>query len=206
MKKLLSLLTLSALLCALVSCGGDTAPDNTPTTTNIPAVTETADATAAPAPDTTTETAAAETEAAAAPAAQKTYACTFDNGVTVTLGGSAADALTALGEYTDMMEAPSCVHEGFDRVYTYGTNYKVTTSPAADGSEYVAQIELLSDLVAWSIGANVLMIGSSEAEVGNALGTPAEDTFGVQKYLLDGASVTVILDGGAVTGLTIVAG
>ncbi len=207
MKRILSLLTLSALLCALASCG-DTA-DGTAGTADTtaapdggtPVVTETVTAPSA-APETTAETAAAPIEAAA----PTQYTCNFDNGVSVILGESAADALAALGEYTDMMEAPSCVHEGFDRVYTYGQNYKVTTSPDAAGNEYVAQIELLSDLVAWNIGAGALMIGSTASEVEAALGTPAEDTFGVQKYLLDGASVTVIIDAEAVTGLTIVAG
>ncbi len=205
MKKIITLLTLSALLCALASCGGETAADSTAAVTdaNTPAVTETASDPAAP--ETAAPETAAETEPIA-PAALKTYTCAFDNGISVVLGGPAADALAVLGDHTDMMEAPSCVHEGFDRVYTYGSNYKVTTAPAADGGEYVAQIELLSDLVAWNVGSGMLMIGSGETEVQDALGTPAENNFGVQKYLLDGASVTVIIDSGAVTGLTIVAG
>ncbi|MBQ8577445.1 MAG: hypothetical protein IJ449_05700 [Clostridia bacterium] len=203
MKHLLHLLLTAAILCTLASCGGETAQTGSDTTSSAPAVTDqndtatAADTIAETTADTVTET-PTETPTAAA-----TYTCTFDNGISITVGGNAADALAALGEYTDMMEAPSCVHEGYDRVYTYGSYYKVTTSPDAAGNEYVAQVEMLSDLAALEIGGTYLMIGSSEEEVRTALGDPAEDTFGVQKYPLEGADMTVIIDGGAVTGMTV---
>lgn len=211
MKKILRPISILPLLAALlaasmISCqdngtgNGDGTPvghtNGTDTTVGTEAVSAETDSETEPsALPADTETDAPQKESAA-------FVCTFDSGISVTLGGAAADALAALGTYTDLMEAPSCVHEGYDRVYTYGSSYKVTTMPSADGSDYVGQIELLSDLAAVRIGEVFLMIGSSEEDVRAALGEPAEDTFGVQKYYPEGAEVTVIIDGGSVTGLT----
>lgn len=202
MKKTISMLLLAALTAALVSCGGetgspsDTASDTNGTDTNLPPVTET---------QPTDDTAAVTEAVTEAPVQQPTpaadgYTCVFDNGITLKLGSPAADALAALGDYSDMMEAPSCVHEGFDRVYTYAGLYTVLTSPDAQGNEYVAEISLLSDLVALDVNGNFLMIGSAEADIKAAFGDPAEDAFGVQKYNLDGAILTVTVDGGVVSG------
>ncbi len=202
MKQTISLLLIAALAAAMVSCGGetgspsDTASDTLGSDTQTPTVTET---------QPTGETAAVTEAVTEAPEQQTTpavdgYTCVFDNGVTVKLGSPAADALAALGDYSDMMEAPSCVHEGFDRVYTYAGLYTVLTSPDASGAEYIAEISLLSDLVALDVSGTYLMIGSAESDIKAAFGDPAEDAFGVQKYNLDGANVTVTIDGGVVSG------
>lgn len=202
MKQTISLLLIAALAAAMVSCGGetgspsDTASDTTGSDTQTPTVTET---------QPTGETAAVTEAVTEAPEQQTTpavdgYTCVFDNGVTVKLGSPAADALAALGDYSDMMEAPSCVHEGFDRVYTYAGLYTVLTSPDASGAEYIAEISLLSDLVALDVSGTYLMIGSAESDIKAAFGDPAEDAFGVQKYNLDGANLTVTVDGGVVSG------
>ena len=202
MKQTISLLLIAALAAAMVSCGGetgspsDTASDTPGSDTQTPTVTET---------QPTGETAAVTEAVTEAPEQQTTpavdgYTCVFDNGVTVKLGSPAADALAALGDYSDMMEAPSCVHEGFDRVYTYAGLYTVLTSPDASGAEYIAEISLLSDLVALDVSGTYLMIGSAEADVKSVFGDPAEDAFGVQKYNLDGANLTVTVDGGVVSG------
>lgn len=200
MKKTASLLLIAALTAALVSCGGDAGStagtDAVGADTQNPAITQTQ-----PSDDTAAVTEAV-TEAEVQPAAPAVegYTCVFDNGITVKLGSPAADALAALGDHSDMMEAPSCVHEGFDRVYTYAGLYTVLTSPDAQGKEYVAEISLLSDLVALDVNGTYLMIGSAEADVKSVFGDPAEDAFGVQKYNLDGANVTVTIDGGVVSG------
>ena len=201
MKKICSLLLIAALAAAFASCGGDT-----DTTTDSASVTGNADT------QTVTETqptgdAAPETEAVTEAPAQTAsavegYTCIFDNGLSLKLG-DAADAISVLGDYSDMMEAPSCVHEGYDRVYTWAGLYTVTTSPNASGTEYIAEISLLSDLVALDVNGSYLMIGSPEADIKSAFGDPAEDAFGVQKYFIDGANITVTVDGGAVTGLVL---
>ena len=199
MKKILSLLLLAALTASMLSCGNDsTTPDTTDSVSGTPdtAVTE-----AAVIGDETAAVTEAQTEAPAqnTPAVDG-YTCVFDNGISVKLGSPAADALAVLGDYSDMMEAPSCVHEGFDRVYTYAGLYTVLTSPDASGAEYIAEISLLSDLVALDVSGTYLMIGSAESDIKAAFGNPAEDAFGVQKYNLDGANLTVTVDGGVVSG------
>ena len=199
MKKTLSLLLLAALTASMLSCSNDsTTPDTTDSVSGTPdtAVTE-----AAVIGDETAAVTEAQTEAPAqnTPAVDG-YTCVFDNGISVKLGSPAADALAVLGDYSDMMEAPSCVHEGFDRVYTYAGLYTVLTSPDASGAEYIAEISLLSDLVALDVSGTYLMIGSAESDIKAAFGDPAEDAFGVQKYNLDGANLTVTVDGGVISG------
>lgn len=199
MKKTLALLLLAALTASMLSCGNDsTTPDTTDSISGTPdtAVTE-----AAVIDGETAAVTEAQTEAPAqnTPAVDG-YTCVFDNGISIKLGSPAADALAVLGDYSDMMEAPSCVHEGFDRVYTYAGLYTVLTSPDASGAEYIAEISLLSDLVALDVSGTYLMIGSAESDIKAAFGDPAEDAFGVQKYNLDGANLTVTVDGGVVSG------
>ena len=205
MKKILSLLLIAALTASMLSCGGDSGTADTSADTDGADNATDAVVTENITSDNGGEPAAAETEAvteAPTPAASTVegYTCVFDSGISIKLGSSAADALAALGDYSDMMEAPSCVHEGFDRVYTYAGLYTVLTSPDAQGKEYVAEISLLSDLVALEAGGNFLMIGSPEADIKAAFGDPAEDAFGVQKYNIDGAILTVTVDGGVVSG------
>ena len=199
MKKILSLLLLAALTASMLSCGNDSTTSDT--TDSVSGTPDTAVTDAAVIGDETAAVTEAQTEAPAqnTPAVDG-YTCVFDNGISVKLGSPAADALAVLGDYSDMMEAPSCVHEGFDRVYTYAGLYTVLTSPDASGAEYIAEISLLSDLVALDVSGTYLMIGSAESDIKAAFGDPAEDAFGVQKYNLDGANLTVTVDGGVVSG------
>ena len=199
MKKTLSLLLLAALTASMLSCGNDSTTSDT--TDSISGTPDTAVTEAAVIGDETATVTEVQTEAPAqnTPAVDG-YTCVFDNGISVKLGSPAADALAVLGDYSDMMEAPSCVHEGFDRVYTYAGLYTVLTSPDASGAEYIAEISLLSDLVALDVSGTYLMIGSAESDIKAAFGDPAEDAFGVQKYNLDGANLTVTVDGGVVSG------
>lgn len=199
MKKTLSLLLLAALTVSMLSCGNDSTTSDT--TDSVSGTPDTAVTEAAVIGDETAAVTEAQTEAPAqnTPAVDG-YTCVFDNGISVKLGSPAADTLAVLGDYSDMMEAPSCVHEGFDRVYTYAGLYTVLTSPDASGAEYIAEISLLSDLVALDVSGTYLMIGSAESDIKAAFGDPAEDAFGVQKYNLDGANLTVTVDGGVVSG------
>ena len=199
MKKTLALLLLAALTASMLSCGNDSTTSDT--TDSISGTPDTAVTEAAVIDGETAAVTEAQTEAPAqnTPAVGG-YTCVFDNGISVKLGSPAADALAVLGDYSDMMEAPSCVHEGFDRIYTYAGLYTVLTSPDASGAEYIAEISLLSDLVALDVSGTYLMIGSAESDIKAAFGDPAEDAFGVQKYNLDGANLTVTVDGGVVSG------
>ena len=127
------------------------------------------------------------------------YTVTLDSGAVIKIGDDADPVISALGTHLDLMEAPSCVHEGTDRVYMYD-GYTVTTSPRADGSQYVAEITLTSDVVALDNG---VYIGCSVDELTAAFGDDYKDSFGVYTYTLEGATVSAVIDGDAVSALTI---
>ncbi len=188
MKKLLTLILALALIVTLSACNGAD-DENGPTQgTSGESVNDSEEIT----DDTTQSDTIADNTV-------DTYTLTLDNGVTVTIGGPADEFIALAGEPLDYMEAPSCIHEGFDKVYTFD-GYSVTTSPSADGEQYIAEISLISDAVALENG---LMIGSDSAVVEVAFGTNFEEQFGVRKYILAGAAVSIIFDGDIVTGITI---
>ena len=170
MKKILALLLAASMALTFASCGGEAAGSK----------------------DAGNDTAAGEDAAAAA------YDVALDNGKTITINGEADAAISALGAHIDLMEAPSCVHDGNDKVYTYD-GYTVTTSPAADGSQYVAELALTSDVVAL---ANGLYIGCTMAEVKKAYGEEFTESFGVYKYELPGVTLSIVADGDVVSGIT----
>ncbi len=200
---LLSLL----LVLSLLSCGGTPADDGKGTEDASPVVGSMSDETEGDAPASTDDTDAPDagspdtTDSVSASA--EGYLCILENGASICLGAGAETVIPTLGDYTDFMEAPSCVHEGSDKVYTYEGAYTVTTSPDASGKEYVASVSLISDAVGLEAGEILLMIGSPEADLKAAFGEPLEDSFGVQKYAVEGGLVTVTVDDGTVTALAI---
>ena len=115
----------------------------------------------------------------------------LDDGTEIEIGAKAEDVLASLGEYSDMIEAPSCVHEGFDRIYTYG-GFSVTTSPAGDGSDIVAEFAIESPECKLDNG---ITVGSTVADMESAFGTDYTNSFGMIEYTLDGMTLTVIVDG-----------
>ena len=203
MKKLLVLILASVLLCGAVSCG-----EKEPSETQAPALTpaETEKGTKEQNPsetdaetDASVDTEAAETEAAPA---EEGYLCSFDNGTDIRIGAAADSVLASLGDALNMAEAPSCIHEGMDRIYTYN-GFSLTTSPDGKGTDRVYEIALTSDAV---VLANGISIGSSLAEVEAAFGSDYTEQFGVLKYRLGEVSVSIVLDEDSyVTDLVIVA-
>lgn len=186
MKKLILKTVILALTLALASCG-EPANNNVDSGTadtagNIESVgtEDTADTTAAP---------------------DEIPGCTIltlEGGITVTVGGS-DEILGELGEPVSYMEAPSCVHDGFDKVYTFD-GFCITTSPDANKTQYVAELSLISDTAAFEGG---LTIGSDVSEVEDIFGTEFTEEFGVRKYILPGATASVIVDGDVVGGITV---
>ncbi len=170
MKKLTALLAALLLAASLTACGGEN-PEN-------------------PSGDSTGD---------AVPGTALTYEVKLDTGVSVTVGAPASAVLPGLGEHLDLMEAPSCVHEGTDRVYTYD-GYTVTTAPGADGVDYVTQLSLTSDAAAFDNG---IMIGSAADDVTAAYGDKFEESFGVRTYTLGGVKLVFVLADGAVSELTV---
>lgn len=137
--KLRTTAALAALLAllSLSSCGETTPP---------------ADTTAAP----TTTAAPASATPAATPSGY-----TFEAGQTTLFIGADPSILTALGDPLDKLEAASCVHEGFDRVYYYA-GFEVNTVPTADGREVITSIYLTDDSVTTAEG---IYIGAKLDEV-----------------------------------------
>ena len=125
------------------------------------------------------------------------FTVALSDGRTVVLGSGADEAVAGLGEYTDVFEAPSCIHEGFDRVYTYG-GFSLTTSPDGNGAEYAAEFVLETAECALENG---LTIGSTVEDMTAAYGEDYTDSFGFITYELDGASAAFVTDGGIITSI-----
>ena len=194
MKKILPLLL---SLTLLAGCGAQS---------EIPETTDKTDPTAeTTASDTepTGTTAAETTQKAAAETKKTAYDVELDCGVTVTIGGDAAAELKKvtdkLGKETDYMEAPSCVHPGSDKVYTF-EGFTLTSSPDADGKEFIAELTFISDAVGF---ANGIMIGSTDADVTVEFGKDFTEKFGVRKYSVDGVSITFTFTDGAASAISV---
>lgn len=184
MKKHLLLLLLSTTICFAVSCGGN----NTPEKEKLPAG--------------ESDTVQNQAEDMVPAETDTGYTCVLEGGICLTIGAPEADMLSALGDPLDLAEAPSCIHEGMDRICTYD-GFSVTTSPDADGVNRIYEIALLSDAAVLEGG---LTIGSAKDAVTAVFGEDYTESFGVLRYAAEGADVSVILDGNeCVTSLVITA-
>ena len=97
--------------------------------------------------------------------------------------------LTALGEPQDKLEAKSCVHEGYDRVYYYA-GYEVNTQPTADGRELIVSIYLTDDSTETTEG---IRIGDTQDAVKQAYGE-ASVASGVYSYKKTDGALTVTVN------------
>lgn len=204
MKKLITLIFAAILLCGAVSCG-KTEPEQKETTAVTPAAEsaketdkgmaeETAPTDGKAESETLAETAVpAETEAKAAETAPKgedRYICELDNGMAIELGASAEGVLSSLGAPQNVAEAPSCVHEGMDRIYSFN-GFSVTTSPDGKGTDRVSEVALTSDAV---LLKNGISIGSPLDAVKAAFGENYTEQFGVLQYITDTVKISIVLD------------
>lgn len=136
-------------------------------------------------------------ESAAAPAVY----CFVSGEVSLYAGADPA-ILEKLGEPLDKLEAASCTHDGFDRVYYY-SGFEVNTQPT-DGGEVITSIYLTDDSVATPEGVR---IGDKAASIEAAYGEPAADeSLGLYRYTkTDGGvscSINFLVDGdGYVTSI-----
>ncbi len=189
MKKILILLLSASLALTFAACTADTKPaDDTDTLENAEItneITDTAEAT--------------DTTPAKADTNGEIYTITLDNGTVISVGSYSEEAVSSLGTPIDIMEAPSCIHEGTDKVYTFD-GFSITTSPDAEGGQYIAEFTLLSDLAALENG---LTIGSPAEELSDMFGETYEEQFGVRTYTLDTVTVSVLVDGDTVSGITV---
>lgn len=211
MKK--NLLTAAAVASALVislsiaSCSGEKTPDpsgtepsSTPVSDPVSTGNNTEAETSSAAESDNTEAASTE-NTGNAQADSSVYNCVLSDSEIISIGAPVGDTIKALDEkygQTDYMEAVSCVHEGFDKVYTF-TGFTVSTSPAADGSEYITELSLLSDEVQLENG---IMIGSTSDEVTSAFGRDFTEKFGVRVYELSGVKLSIIFTDDLVSALS----
>ena len=128
-----------------------------------------------------------------------TYEIVLSNGLTVCIGGNAEEFISKAGEPIDYMEAPSCVNEGYDKVYVFD-GYSISTSPDADRNEYISELSLLSDTV---LIGNGLSIGSGAAELDTLFGTNYTEEFGIRTYTISAVRVSAIVESDVVIGLTL---
>lgn len=174
MKKTIFVLLLAAGFCFMTSC--DT--------------TESKETTASDTTAAITENAPAGTEETEETPATFYTVVELDNGAVFEMGAIADATVAALGEPQSVAEAPSCVHEGNDVLYTYN-GFTLTTSPDANGNARIQEIALTSDAVSFVGG---LSIGSDKAAVESVFGTEYTENFGVLTFTLDGATVSIVLD------------
>lgn len=188
MKKIILLCLIAALVFSLVSCVKEAAPDPDGNNRNDnTVVSDIGDGDG----DTSTD---ADVDGDKTAVSARVVA--LADGRAVEIGASADGVLAALGEYVDVYEAPSCVHEGYDRFYTYD-GFSVTTS-AGEGGDIVT--ELLIETSGCTL-ANGITVGSSVDEVIAAYGEDYTESFGAMKYEFDGMTLTVVTDGTSVTSV-----
>lgn len=193
MKRFLVLLLALALVFGLVACDtqdGTTPGDDTTDGTN--------DTTDTAKKDDSTEPSDNTTEPPVSDVVYTTYTVKLDNGLSIEVGGDAS--WVSAEDAIDYMEAPNCIYEGFDKVYTFD-GYSINTSPDKNGGEYITELAILSDMVAFESG---LTIGSDLSAVDAEFGDNFTEQFGVRTYKLGEITTVVILDGsGIVTGITL---
>ena len=194
MKKTCICLILAAALL-FASCGSEAPSENDGSRTASEPAQNTAD-------NGTADDGAAEVSSSGAEAPRAVWTMKLDNGVEIPMGGAADGLLSSLGDPTDLMEAPSCIREGFDRVYTYGGAFTVTTAPAENGADIVTETNLLSDAVAVVENGVTVMIGSPVSEADAAFGEPTDATEFVRRYSVSGVILTVTAADGVITGIS----
>ena len=187
MKKILVLILSLALITAFCACGTEEAVTADTSAVTDDAVGITAEVTETDAPEETS------------PAEDEIYVITLDNGTVIPVGSTDEEAVTALGTPVEVLEASSCIHEGYDRVYTFD-GFSITTSPDGKGNQYIAEFTMLSDLVAFENG---LTVGSPADALTAVFGEDYKEQFGVLTYTLDSVTVSAVIDDAAVSGITV---
>ncbi|MGM9653343.1 MAG: hypothetical protein ACI3XP_06870 [Eubacteriales bacterium] len=147
--------------------------------------------------ESTSAAAGGDTSAAAETAETEGFSLTYQ-GVRLT-PGALADIQSLLGEPDDMLEAPSCVHDGSDILYFYD-GVEIVTMPS-DSGEQLYSISITADSVTTEEGLSIGMTGEDALRMYGD-GTEA---FGQYLFVRGKTSLQVMTDGdGAVTSITYV--
>lgn len=120
------------------------------------------------------------------------------NGVRITPGTSASEALGRLGNtLSEPQEVFDC-GAGNSRMYYRYASVELYTMKRADGTEIVDQIELKDDLSQTEKG---ISIGSTESEVRAAYGTPSQEKNGTLTYTSGDQRLILDVKDGKVTNI-----
>ena len=118
------------------------------------------------------------------------------NGVTMTIHGEAAAAVSALGEPKSFTEETSCAFEGLDKTYYYGGFY-LETYPQGD-KDRISSVWFADDSVTTAEG---ICIGDDEAKVKQAYGEKAYNGANAYEVVKGASKLTVLLTDGAVSSV-----
>ena len=118
--------------------------------------------------------------------------------VTVSVDDGAETILTALGQWKDYNESPSCAFEGLDKIYVYN-GFRIQTYTLS-GVDYIRSVELTDDSVSTPEG---IAVGASAEAVLDAYGEPKTKTDSALVYenTEKGMKLQFILRDGKVTNI-----
>ncbi len=117
--------------------------------------------------------------------------------------GETADVEALFGAPLEVLEAPSCVHEGNDTMYEYEA-FGVVTSPSAQGA-YVSSVALYTDAVTTEEGVKIGdSVDAALAAYGAAFSAEkSSPDFGMYVFVRGATSITMIADeNGTVTAIS----
>ena len=126
---------------------------------------------------------------------KKSYTVTL-NDVKVKIDAEADSVLSALGEWTNYDESPSCAFEGLDKIYGYGA-FDVLTYPL-NGKDYIYGVYLNDDSFTTEEG---IAVGAAREDVVQAYGDATSQSDSYLRYEGEGMTLTFLLKDGCVTNI-----
>ena len=117
-------------------------------------------------------------------------------GVRIDIDAEASSIIRALGEPVSYFEAASCVFDGQDKMYTYGS-FELDTYPT-DGKDYVSAVIFRDDSIATAEG---LMIGDSVKTLRQVYGEPSSSSEALIAYEAGSMELRFILEGDAIAAI-----
>jgi hypothetical protein len=181
------LISLILTFCLLAGCGGspEAGVGAGPPDESYAADTEPADT----GPADTSDTGGAESESAF---------IFMTNQTEIAPGGNFAPVLTALGEPTDIFEAPSCAFDGVDRIYYY-PGFVINTFPD-QGADCVLSVYFTDDSVETQEG---IYLGASYDDLISVYGEGLINEAGdMLRFVRGETSLTFLLDGDTVRDIS----
>ncbi|MBR3057836.1 MAG: hypothetical protein IKG93_07675 [Clostridiales bacterium] len=125
---------------------------------------------------------------------------TFKYGDTdILLGSTDTDSvLTGLGKEVSKLDVPNCAHDGTDHIYTYADIVLSIYEPKDNGTSYISDVRLLSDLVRTPEG---LEIGMKADDAKEKYGEPDESTDTTLTYKRGTSVLLVTLADGKINSI-----